>query len=104
MLAARLQKQHYDRQAAEIGEPRTIYDSFAASELIGGLPRGGGNLPPEVEDWQNRLSNASAAVTATAASLVYCVKEGPAVLSRALNEHREEDREREDSEEEPAES
>ncbi len=105
--AARLQKQHYDRQAAEIGEPRAIYDSFAASELIGELPWGGGDLPPEVDDWQHRLSNASAAMMATAASVVHCVKEGHAVLSRALDEPREVDREREDPEdpeEEPVES
>lgn len=106
--ADRLEQQHYIRQAAEIGEPRPIYDTFVTTDVIGGLPQSRGALPAEVEDWQNKLTNLTSGVVATAMSLADCVKDGPPVLHRALNrepaQDREHDIDREDPEEEPADS
>lgn len=83
--AARLQEQHYNRLAAEVREPRPIYDTSITSGVIGSLPQGTGELPPELEDWHNKLTNATASVVSVAMNLAECVKEGPKVLGDALS-------------------
>ncbi len=103
--AAYLQNQHYMRHAAEIGEPRPIYDTSITSGVIGSLSQGQGKLPAEVADWQNRLVNASSAVVAVAMTLADCVKDGPQALSQALPSNTaqddRDDSHGEDPEEEP---
>lgn len=101
----RLEDEHYKRQAAEIGEPRQIYDTSVTSRIIGSLPQGRGELPAEVEDWQNQLSNASATVVASAMTLADCIKSGRPILEQAwsskIAEDEGEDRSQENPEEEP---
>ena len=101
----RLEEEHYKRQAAEIGEPRPTYDTSVTSGIIGSLPQGRGELPVEVENWQNQLTNASATVVASAMTLADCIKGGPPTLKQAwsskIAEEEAEDRTRESPEEEP---
>ncbi len=78
--AARLEHQHYAQLAAETGEPIPICDTSVTSNVIGGLPQDKGDLPPDTRQWQNKLSNVSAAVVAIAMSLADCVKDGHPIL------------------------
>ncbi len=89
--AAYLQDQHYVKQAAEIGEPRPIYDTSVTSSVIGDLPQGGGDLPAPVAAWQNKLFNVAAVVAAAAMTVVDCVKDGEPVLSEAFRSMAAED-------------
>ncbi len=101
--AARLQDQHYVRQAAEIGEPRPIYDTSITSSVIGGLPQGGSDLPAPAADLLNKLSNASAVVVGAAMTMADCVKDGAPALSQAFRSMTAGDGEDDSASEDPGE-
>ncbi len=99
----RVEDQHYDRLANVIGEPKPIYDRSVTAGVIGSLPHGQSDLPPAVEDWQNRLTTAAAGVVSIAVGLAECVKDGPPVLREALSSRTAEDNEDNEDGDDPGE-